>query len=128
MDTKSNIIFIEKNVYKRYNFIMNPKYRRMVYSMQEREKAAGQKKSGKKWFLYILQCKDGSFYTGVTKDLQRRLKMHNAGKASHYTRSRRPVKLLYQESYASRTQVLVRECAVKAFSRKKKEELIANLP
>ncbi len=97
----------------------------MLKVMRKKEEAGRRKQNSQKWFLYILHCKDGSFYTGVTKDLERRLKMHNGGKASHYTRSRRPVKLLYQESCTTRTQALVRECAVKAFPRKKKEELIA---
>lgn len=104
---------------------MNPKYKKMVAMMQE--KAAGRKVASGKWFLYILRCKDGSFYTGITNDLQRRLKMHNEGRASRYTRSRRPVKLVYQEVCNNRAQALARECAVKTFSRKKKEELIADL-
>ncbi|MBI4971006.1 MAG: GIY-YIG nuclease family protein [Candidatus Omnitrophica bacterium] len=76
------------------------------------------------WYLYLLECCDGSFYTGITNNLERRFKMHNDGKASRFTRSRRPVKMLYQEKLKSRTQALVRECAVKALPRKKKEELI----
>ena len=80
------------------------------------------------WFVYILRCCDGSLYTGITNNLARRFKMHNDGKASRYTRTRRPVKLLYQETCQSRTQALVRECAVKEFTKKKKEELIASHP
>ena len=76
------------------------------------------------WFLYILKCSDGSLYTGITKNLERRIKMHNNGRASYYTRSRRPVSLLYQEKCLSRTQALVRECAIKSFPKKKKQELI----
>ncbi|MBI3999161.1 MAG: GIY-YIG nuclease family protein [Candidatus Omnitrophica bacterium] len=92
--------------------------------MVKREKASRQKRLREKWFLYILECKGGSLYTGITKDLTRRLKMHNSGQASHYTSARRPVKLLYQESCAGRVQALVRECEVKSFSRHEKEELI----
>lgn len=106
--------------------VMKPKYKRMISLMLDREKSLGQNQMKEEWFLYILQCQDGSFYTGVTNDLQRRLKMHNDGRASRYTRSRRPVKLLYQEVYASRAQVLVREYAIKALSREKKEELVAD--
>ena len=95
----------------------------MLRVMQEKEKLSPLPKSDQ-WFLYILKCKGGSLYTGVTKDLNRRFKMHKAGKASRYTRTRRPVKLLYQEMCGSRTQALVRECAVKAFPRKKKLSLI----
>ena len=93
--------------------------------MEEKERTAKRGRSGKKenWFLYILACCDDSFYTGITKDLQRRLKMHNDGKASRYTRTRRPVRIIYQEPCGNRTQALVRECAVKALSKKKKEQL-----
>lgn len=114
---------------------MNPKYKRMIALMQKKEKARA-RRSGKKrntggkkahaepWFLYILKCRDGSLYTGITKDLERRFKMHNDGKASRYTRTRRPVEMVYQEPCAGRTQALVRECAVKMFPREKKERLI----
>ena len=56
--------------------------------------------------------------------MDNRLKMHNEGKASRYTRTRRPVKLMYKETSPSRTQALIRECKIKSFPRKKKEELI----
>lgn len=100
---------------------MKARYKKMLAAMQEKQKTATAPEA---WFLYILQCKDGSLYTGITKNLDRRFKMHNAGKASRYTSSRRPVKMLYHEPCQSRTDALVRECAVKAFPRKKKEELI----
>ena len=77
------------------------------------------------WFLYILQCHDGSFYTGITKDIERRVKMHNAGRASRFTQVRRPVKIIYQETLFSRSQALVRECRVKALSRRAKEALVS---
>ena len=102
---------------------MHAKYKFMLGRMKEKESLAGKSKGGP-WFLYILRCKDGSLYTGITNNIERRFKMHNDGKASRYTRTRLPVKLLYQETCQSRTQALVRECAVKEFSRKKKEELI----
>ena len=97
----------------------------MLKALQEKEVLSPEKvKDPADWALYILKCCDGSFYTGITTDLQRRLKMHQSGKASRYTRTRRPVEVLYQEKCGSRTQALVRECAVKELSRKKKEELI----
>ena len=102
---------------------MNSKYKRMLDGMQAKEKTARRKKR-EPWFLYILECRDGSLYTGITKDLKHRLKTHTAGRASHFTRTRLPVKLLYQESCAGRTQALVREYAVKKLPRKKKEALI----
>jgi predicted GIY-YIG superfamily endonuclease len=78
----------------------------------------------KAWFLYIVRCADGSLYTGITNDVPRRSKQHNAGTASRYTRSRLPVNLIYQESQPSRSVALKRELAVKSMSRKEKESLI----
>ena len=76
------------------------------------------------WFVYILECRDGSFYTGVTNNLERRQHQHNDGTASRYTRSRRPVMLRYQELCGSRSQALIRECSLRLLSRKEKEELV----
>jgi predicted GIY-YIG superfamily endonuclease len=76
------------------------------------------------WFVYILECRDGSFYTGVTNNLERRQHQHNEGTASRYTRSRRPVVLRYQELCGSRSQALIRECSLRLLSRKEKEELV----
>lgn len=81
-------------------------------------------KTNKAWFLYLLQCADGSLYTGITNNVPRRCKQHNAGTASRYTRSRLPVELIYQESHSSRSVALKRELAIKAMSRQKKESLI----
>ena len=75
-------------------------------------------------YTYILQCADGSFYTGWTNNLQRRLKAHNEGKASKYTRSRRPVKILYYESFETKQEAMRREFAIKQLSRREKERLI----
>ncbi|MBI3811115.1 MAG: GIY-YIG nuclease family protein [Nitrospirae bacterium] len=75
------------------------------------------------WTFYILRCSDGSFYAGITNDLDRRLNQHRDGRASRYTRSRRPVSIIYRESCESRSHALKRECAVKALSRKEKEKL-----
>jgi len=86
---------------------------------------SGENQPDRGWYLYILRCQSDTFYTGVTKDLKRRLKMHNEGKASRYTRARRPVKLIYYEDCASRATALVREYKVKALTRKGKEKLIS---
>jgi putative endonuclease len=99
------------------------KYKRMLEGMQKKRR-----KKGEPWFLYILECSDGSYYTGVTKDIDRRLSEHNKGTASKYTRLRLPVELRYSEECAGRTEALVRECQVKALPRKKKEELVTNPP
>ena len=80
--------------------------------------------SANTWFVYILRCVDGSLYTGITNDLNRRCKQHNAGTASRYTRSRLPVVLVYQEAQGSRSMALKRELEIKALSRQQKEALI----
>ena len=103
---------------------MHPKIKRMVKKM-EVDEASGKREPDEGWYLYILRCQGDTFYTGVTKDLKRRLKMHKNGKASKYTRARRPVAMIYSENCASRTSALVRECKVKALSRKEKEQLIS---
>ena len=77
------------------------------------------------WSLYILKCGDGSFYTGVTTDIDRRIREQEKGRASRFTRSRRPVVLVYQEKCGSRSQALSRECAVKSMGRQGKEDLVA---
>jgi predicted GIY-YIG superfamily endonuclease len=77
-----------------------------------------------KWFVYLVRCRDGTLYTGITKDIARRFEQHNAGTASRYTRSRLPVVLIYQEPQASQSLALKREAAIKAMSREKKESLI----
>jgi UV DNA damage endonuclease len=77
-----------------------------------------------KWFVYILRCADGSLYTGITTNLDRRLRQHNAGTASRYTRSRRPSERIYSEARNDRGEALRREAAIKALSRKGKEALI----
>jgi len=76
------------------------------------------------WFVYLLRCADGSLYTGITNDMPRRLKQHNAGTASRYTRSRLPVVLVYQEPQASQSHALKRELAIKGLSRQEKEAMI----
>lgn len=70
--------------------------------------------------VYLLRCRDGSLYTGVTNDLSRRLESHNIGKASAYTRSRRPLALAYQEEWPDRSAALKREAAIRRLSRAEK--------
>ncbi len=83
--------------------------------------------SSASWFVYILRCADGSLFTGITKDVSRRCKQHNAGTASRYTRSRLPVVLEYQEAQVSQSAALKRELAIKALTRETKESLIKGL-
>lgn len=75
-------------------------------------------------FIYVLECSDGSLYTGYTTDVQRRLEEHNSGEGAKYTRGRLPVKLRHQESFKSRSLAQKREYEIKQLPRTKKEELI----
>jgi putative endonuclease len=104
---------------------MKPQYRRMLRGMRaQKEQPTPTAAAGAVWFLYILECCDGSFTTGVTTDIDRRLREHQEGAASRYTRTRRPVVLAYREECGSRSLSLARECAVKSLSRRRKEEFI----
>ncbi len=76
------------------------------------------------WVVYIVQCADGTFYTGISNNLERRLKQHNAGTASRYTRYRLPVVLIYQEAQPTKSAALKRELEIKKLSRKAKQRLI----
>lgn len=77
------------------------------------------------WTVYLLRCRDGSLYTGITTDLDRRLTAHNAGTASRYTRSRLPVKLVHEENGFSHSSALKREAAIKRLPRRTKIGLLA---
>lgn len=75
-------------------------------------------------YTYILQCSDGTYYTGWTNDLEKRLDAHNTGKGAKYTKARRPVTLMYYEMFATKEEAMKREYAIKQLNRKKKMELI----
>ena len=79
----------------------------------------------KTWFLYILECGDGTLYTGITDDVERRLKAHNAGKGAKYTRGRGPVVLRYREKCGTHSDALKREIVVKRMSRTEKMALFS---
>ena len=72
------------------------------------------------WQVYIIECRDGSLYTGITTDLEKRLAAHNAGKGAKYTTSRRPVQLVYYEDAANRSVASKREIAIKQLHRNAK--------
>ncbi len=74
-------------------------------------------------YCYIVECADGTFYTGWTTDPERRVKTHNAGRGAKYTRTRRPVKLVYVEEQPDRATAMKRERAIKALPREKKMKL-----
>ena len=80
----------------------------------------------KKWVLYILECKDGSLYTGITDNLERRLTAHRAGKGAKYTRGRTPLTLRYTEKCENHGAALSREYAVKRLTRAEKLALCDN--
>ncbi|MFC1496779.1 GIY-YIG nuclease family protein [Candidatus Margulisiibacteriota bacterium] len=76
------------------------------------------------YFVYILECKNGALYTGITTDLKKRFTRHQAGEGGRYTRSNRPIKIRYQESCSSRSEATKREIQVKKWSHTKKLALI----
>ena len=78
------------------------------------------------WFVYVVRCSDNSLYTGIAMDVGRRLDEHNNGGkvGAKYTRARRPVKLVYQEKVASRSEAASRESAIKKLTKPEKEALI----
>jgi predicted GIY-YIG superfamily endonuclease len=76
-------------------------------------------------YTYILECNDGSYYVGSTKDLQRRLKQHQTGKGARYTRSHSPVKLVYFEEYETPSEAYRREKELQRWKRAQKKALIA---
>ena len=79
----------------------------------------------KTWYVYILECADRSLYTGVTTDVERRLNEHNHSKlGARYTRTRRPVKLVYREALANRSEACQREWAIKKMARQEKMNLL----
>lgn len=80
----------------------------------------------KKHFVYILECKDKTLYTGWTTNLEKRIISHNSGMGAKYTRGRKPVKLVYFENFNSKSDALKREIAIKKLSRDDKIELINN--
>ena len=77
------------------------------------------------WYLYILRCGDGTLYTGITTDVEKRLEVHRSGKGAKYTRGRTPLELVYREVCGSHSDALKRESAVKKLTRIQKEAIIA---
>ncbi len=80
--------------------------------------------AAEQWCVYIVECADGTFYTGITNDLERRVHEHNIGKGARYTRSRRPVVLRYHELQPDRSSASAREYRIKALSRREKQKLL----
>ncbi len=76
------------------------------------------------WYVYILRLSDDSLYTGITKDIERRIEEHESGEGSKYVRSRLPCELVYREEMSGRSEALKREAEIKSWSKKEKERLV----
>lgn len=76
------------------------------------------------WYIYILLCEDGSFYTGASNNPQKRFQDHKNGKGGAYTRSHKPIKILYTEELSSKSEALKREIQIKGWSKGKKIKLL----
>jgi putative endonuclease len=77
------------------------------------------------WIVYILQCADGTLYTGITNDIEHRIAKHVAGKGAKYTRGRGPYKLLFSETCSTKSRALRRETEIKALTKAEKADLCA---
>lgn len=80
------------------------------------------------WKLYMLRCGDGSLYTGITTDVEKRLEAHRSGKGAKYTRGRGPLELVYREECGDHSAALKRELEIKGLTRDEKMKLILNHP
>ncbi len=80
------------------------------------------------WYLYLLRRADGSIYTGITNDIESRVKEHNQGSGAEYTAQRRPVRLLYQEKHPDQSSARKREEQIKRWGRRKKGKLALGFP
>lgn len=79
------------------------------------------------YFVYLLECKDGSLYTGITTDVERRFAEHQKGIGSHFTRAKKAKRIVYTEQHPDRSSALVREAEIKTWSREKKRALISEI-
>ena len=78
-----------------------------------------------KAYMYVLECRDGSYYTGYTTDVGKRLAVHNSGKGAKYTRARLPVKLIYAQGFASKEEAMSAEALLKRKKRLQKERFLS---
>jgi predicted GIY-YIG superfamily endonuclease len=79
---------------------------------------------GQKWWVYIIECGDGSLYTGITTDVERRFEEHARGRGARYTRGRGPLKVVHTETSGTKSEALRRELAIKAMSPARKRQLV----
>ena len=80
------------------------------------------------WYLYILKCRNNSYYTGITTDIPTRIDKHNSGKGAKYTRTHRPVRLVYFEELETEREARKRESEIKSWRREMKERLVGGFP
>lgn len=83
-------------------------------------------KQDQPWWIYIVECIDGTYYTGITPDINKRIAKHNSGSGAKYTRFREPVVLLYYERHKNRSLATKREIQIKKLTHKQKKELVDN--
>lgn len=81
-----------------------------------------------KYYAYLARCNDNTLYAGYTNDLKEREIKHNDGKGAHYTKIRRPIKIVYSEGFVNRSDAMKRECQLKKLKRDEKEDLIKSRP
>jgi putative endonuclease len=81
----------------------------------------------REWLVYIIRCVDGSLYTGITTDLERRFRQHAAGTGAKYLRGRQPLQLVYREGGHTRSSAAQREARIKRLAREEKERLVATV-
>ena len=79
------------------------------------------------WWVYIVECRDSTYYTGITPNIEQRIKTHNAGKGAAYTRGRGPVSLVHSEKFDNHRAAAQRECEIKKLKREEKENLIRKI-
>jgi putative endonuclease len=99
---------------------LKDKYLRMIRGMEEG--------GPREWSVYILRCGDGSLYTGIAKNVETRLACHTAGRGAAYTRTRRPLAVVYREDGLSRSEALAREYRIKRMPKPAKERMVAPPP
>jgi putative endonuclease len=102
---------------------LKDKYLRMIRRMEETAPTGAP--DPREWSVYVLRCADGSLYTGIAKNVETRLACHSSGRGASYTRSRRPLALVYREVGFSRSEALIREARIKRLPKAAKEKLIA---
>jgi predicted GIY-YIG superfamily endonuclease len=109
------------NLFSRSNLSKNRTYDRLLRRSPRRPP----RNDTQSWTVYILRCGDGSLYTGITRDMDKRLKAHRSGRGAAYTRSHLPLEVLYQEIQPTRAAAMVREAEIKSWPRRKKTALCA---